>query len=69
MAALPLRSLGLLQAMHILLVPFEETGGKLGAKDAIQRVVFCSEAAVKASHKMEAVQAHCRPPWVEEFDH
>ncbi|CAL8234666.1 unnamed protein product [Arctogadus glacialis] len=33
------------------------------------RVVFCSEAAVKASHKMEAVQAHCRFPWMKQLSH
>lgn len=37
MAALPLRSLGLLQALHILPVPFKDVGGKLRVKDAIQR--------------------------------
>ena len=65
----PLPSLGLLQALHIRLVPFENAGGNLGTKGAIERVVLRSEAAVKAPHEVPAVQPHCRLPRVKQLCH
>ncbi len=56
-------SFHLFKTRDVILVPFKDTAGQLGAESAIQWMVLCCKTSSEPSHEVEAIKMHCDLPW------